>query len=212
MRRFRHADGFLADVIFDEDAGIPAEPEMVDPLDHTRRRVIPEGTPFEDLLVPVLRGGAPVWQAPPLAEARARSAAQLARFHAGVKRPVHPPAYPVGLERDFCLPRGGRNPALIESLLSSDALVVAGQAASHCVKATVEDLLREIQARDPRLAGRVYLLEDCMSSVAVPDGKGGFLSDFTPEAEAALGRFAEAGMNVVRSTTPIGEWPGMGMK
>ena len=109
-------------------------------------------------------------------------------------------------------PHGGRNPALIESLLSSDALVVAGQAASHCVKATVEDLLREIQARDPRLAGRVYLLEDCMSSVAVPDGKGGFLSDFTPEAEAALGRFAEAGMNVVRSTTPIGEWPGMGMK
>ena len=35
-------------------------------------------------------------------------------------------------------PHGGRNPQLIEALLSSDVLVVAGQASSHCVKATVE--------------------------------------------------------------------------
>ena len=107
---------------------------------------------------------------------------------------------------------GGRNPALVEALLGSDALVVAGQASSHCVKATVEDLLREIQARDPRLAGRVYLLADCMSPVAVPDGTGGFLADFTPEADAALARFAEAGMHVVKTTTPLGEWPGLGPK
>ena len=107
---------------------------------------------------------------------------------------------------------GGRNPALVEALLSSDALVVAGQASSHCVKATVEDLLREIQARDHRLAGHVYLLEDCMSPVAVPDGAGGFLADFTPEADAALARFSGAGMHVVKSTTPMGEWPGLGSK
>ncbi len=109
-------------------------------------------------------------------------------------------------------PHGGRDPGLIEALLSSDVLVVAGQAASHCVKATVEDLLREIRARDPVLAGRVYLLEDCMSPVAVPDGAGGFLADFTPEADAALARFADAGMHVVRSTTPMGEWPGLAAK
>ncbi len=106
-------------------------------------------------------------------------------------------------------PHGGRNPKLVEALLDSDALVVAGQASSHCVKATVEDLLREIQARDPALAGRVYLLEDCMSPVAVPDGAGGFLADFTPEADAALARFAAAGMRVVRSTTPLRDWPGL---
>lgn len=105
---------------------------------------------------------------------------------------------------------GGRNPRLVEALLSSDALVVAGQASSHCVKSTVEDLLREIQARDPALARRVYLLTDCMSPVAVPDGKGGFVADFTPQAEEALARFAEAGMHLVTSTTPLGEWPDLG--
>jgi len=109
-------------------------------------------------------------------------------------------------------PHGGRNPRLVEALLDSDALVVAGQASSHCVKATVEDLLREIQARDPALARRVYLLEDCMSPVAVPDEAGGFLADFTPEAEAALARFADAGMHVVRSTTPLRDWPDLGAK
>jgi nicotinate phosphoribosyltransferase len=101
VRRYRHADGFLGDVLFDTLLGLPPAPEMVDPLDFTRRRVIPEGTPYEDLLVPVLRGGAPVWTAPPLAAVRARSAEQLERFHSGVKRLVHPHAYPVGLERNL---------------------------------------------------------------------------------------------------------------
>ncbi|MEI6226670.1 MAG: nicotinate phosphoribosyltransferase [Deltaproteobacteria bacterium] len=99
VRRYRHGDGFLADVIFDLELGLPPSPEMVDPLDFTRRRTIPEGTPFEDLLVPVLREGRPVWTAPPLAEVRARAAAQLGQLHAGVKRIVHPHAFPVGLER-----------------------------------------------------------------------------------------------------------------
>jgi nicotinate phosphoribosyltransferase len=101
VRRYRHAEGHLADVIYDVDHGLPAAPEIVDPLDHTRRRVIPAGTPGEDLLVPVLRAGAPVWSAPPLAEVRARASAELSRFHAGVKRLVHPHAFPVGLEREL---------------------------------------------------------------------------------------------------------------
>ena len=109
-------------------------------------------------------------------------------------------------------PHGDRSARFVEALLESDALVVAGQASSHCVRSTVDDLLREIRARDPRLARKVYLLSDCMSAVAVPDGKGGFLADFTPQADEALARFAEAGMNVVTTTTPIGDWPGLGAK
>jgi nicotinamidase-related amidase len=104
-----------------------------------------------------------------------------------------------------------RNPKLVDTLLAADAVVVAGQAASHCVKSSLEDLLAEIQARDPRLARKVYILEDCMSSVAVPDPArpGELLFDFTPQAEAALQRFAAAGMNVVRSTDPLASWPGL---
>ena len=101
VRRYRHADGFLGDVVYDTMLGLPPSPEMVDPLDFTRRRVIPEGTPYEDLLVPVLRGGEPVSTPPPLAASRARAAEQLGQLHAGAKRLVHPHAYPVGLERSL---------------------------------------------------------------------------------------------------------------
>jgi nicotinamidase-related amidase len=87
--------------------------------------------------------------------------------------------------------------------------VIAGQAASHCVKSTIDDLLDEIAAQDKNLAKKVYLVTDCMSAVTVPDGKGGFAVDFTPQADAALAKFANAGMNLVRSTDPITSWPGI---
>ena len=72
---------------------------MVDPLDPTRRRTIPEGTPANDLLVPIFRAGRRVYDPPPLTEVRRRVAEELSRFHAGVKRFVNPHRYPVGLER-----------------------------------------------------------------------------------------------------------------
>jgi nicotinate phosphoribosyltransferase len=99
VRRFRGPDGFLADCIHDLDLGLPAAPVIVDPLDVTRRREIPPGTPGEDLLVPIFRGGRRVYQPPPLLESRARVQAQLGAFHAGVKRFVNPHQFPVGLER-----------------------------------------------------------------------------------------------------------------
>jgi hypothetical protein len=55
----------------------------------------------------------------------------------------------------------------------------------------------------------VYILEDCMSAVTVPDADApeGFLYDFTPQAEEALARFAAAGMHIVRSEVPMTSWP-----
>lgn len=107
-------------------------------------------------------------------------------------------------------PLASRNEGLVRRLVAADAVIVAGQAASHCVAATVDDLLAAVRAADPARAGRVYLLRDCMSAVAVPDPArpGRFLADFTPQAEAALARFQEAGMHVVRSSEPVASWPG----
>ena len=59
----------------------------------------PRGTPCEDLLVPVFRGGKRVYDSPPLADVRARTHGELDLFHAGIKRFVNPHAYPVGLEK-----------------------------------------------------------------------------------------------------------------
>jgi nicotinamidase-related amidase len=100
-------------------------------------------------------------------------------------------------------PLGTRNTALIERLLSYDAVLVAGQAKSHCVAWTVDDLLRDPTVRDRGLLGRLYLLEDCTSPVVVPGAV-----DYTDYADEAFARFADAGAHVVRSTEPMASWPG----
>jgi len=99
VRRMRAGEGFIADVIYDERIGVGDGCTIVDPLDPTRQKVLPPGTPGEDLLVPIFENGRRVYQPPPVSEARARTQAQLAGFHAGVKRLANPHQYPVGLER-----------------------------------------------------------------------------------------------------------------
>jgi nicotinate phosphoribosyltransferase len=100
VRRVVGPDGIaVADVVYDELSGLPAPAQMVDPLDPTRRRAFAKGVVGEDLLVPIFQRGRRVYDPPPLAAARARTLAQLARFHVGVKRFVNPHRYPVGLER-----------------------------------------------------------------------------------------------------------------
>ena len=101
-------------------------------------------------------------------------------------------------------PVGEKNEGLLERLLSFDALIVAGQAKSHCVAWTVSDLLDGIVERDPGLAERVYLLEDCSSPVVIPG-----VADYTDPADMAYGRFADAGMHRVRSVDAMGSWPGI---
>lgn len=88
-----------------------------------------------------------------------------------------------------------KNDSLIQHLLASDILIIAGQAQSHCVAWTVNDLLTEINSIDPQLAKKVYLLADCTSPVVIPG-----VVDYTEQAEIAYQRFADAGMNIVRST------------
>jgi len=77
---------------------LPREPVIVDPLDFSRQKKISGQTRHEDLLVPVFRGGKCVYDEPPLAAMRARTGAQLAMFHAGVKRFVNPHQFAAGLE------------------------------------------------------------------------------------------------------------------
>lgn len=95
-----------------------------------------------------------------------------------------------------------KNTRFIQKLLDFDVVIIAGQAKSHCVAWTIDDLLTEIMANDPSLAKKVYLLEDCTSPVVVPG-----LIDFTDQADAAFQRFARAGMKLVKSTQPIEDWP-----
>ncbi len=98
-------------------------------------------------------------------------------------------------------PIAGRKDQFIQQLEAFDAVVIAGQAKSHCVAWTINDLLNDILVHDQRLVEKVYLLEDCTSPVVVPG-----IVDYTEQAEAAFRRFAQAGMHVIRSTEPVQAW------
>jgi nicotinamidase/pyrazinamidase len=73
----------------------------------------------------------------------------------------------------------GRNDALIAHLDSADEIYIAGEAASHCVKATVEHLAQSLGESVHKLV----LIEDCMSPV----------TGFEAQAGAFLAALREAG-------------------
>lgn len=64
-------------------------------------------------------------------------------------------------------PETGLNTALLTRLRASDVLVIAGEASSHCVRATTEHIVENWGTAD---FSRIVLLTDCMSPV------GGFES------------------------------------
>ncbi len=109
---------------------------------------------------------------------------------------------PEVLDDDQGRPIAQKNARFIKKLLDYDAVVIAGQAKSHCVAWTIADLLDEIVAKDIKLAKKVYLLEDCTSPVVIPG-----VIDFTDQANVAFDRFRDAGMNIVKSTDRIEDWP-----
>ena len=94
-----------------------------------------------------------------------------------------------------------KNKAIVEQLLSFDVLIIAGQAKSHCVAWTVDDLLTEIQKRDASMAKKIYLLEDCTTPIVIPGGID--YTDYTDYANEAFDRFAKAGMHIIQSSDEL---------
>lgn len=113
---------------------------------------------------------------------------------------------PEVLNNEVEQPIAQKNNRLIQHLLDFDAIIIAGQAKSHCVAWTVSDLLSEIQTIDPtlarKMANKVYLLDDCTSPVVVPG-----VVDFTESAEETYAQFANAGMNIVNTGESPTNWP-----
>ena len=104
-------------------------------------------------------------------------------------------------------PIAGKSDKFFMKLQQFDAVLIAGQAKSHCVAWTIDDLLRQVLEKDRSLVEKVYLLEDCTSPVVIPD-----VIDYSDEADAAFRKFADAGMHVVCSTNPIESWPGIKLR
>ena len=93
---------------------------------------------------------------------------------------------------------GNFNTKFFDTLMRNDEVYIIGEASSHCVKATIEDLLHHIQAVDPALVNKVTILQDCMSPVgALPT------VDFPAIAAQALRDFETAGFTVMNSTDVV---------
>ncbi len=98
-------------------------------------------------------------------------------------------------------PIGEPNTQLIHDLARYDAVIVAGEAKSHCVAWSIQHLLDGFVGINPKLVHNVYLLEDCTSPVVVPG-----VVDYSDAADAAFARFAQAGAHLVKASEPIESW------
>lgn len=85
---------------------------------------------------------------------------------------------------------------LLDALAAADAVYIAGEAESHCVLETLEDIVADFTERDGLLA-KVYLLQDCTSPVVHPE------IDFHAIAQERFAEFAGQGLNLVDSTDPV---------
>lgn len=102
-------------------------------------------------------------------------------------------------------PLSSHGDGLLRRLLEADRVVIAGEAASHCVRSTLLDLVEILHERRPQLLSEVFVLEDCMSAVVLREG-GEIVADFTGAADEALAACRRAGVRVVQSTDPMEAW------
>lgn len=93
-------------------------------------------------------------------------------------------------------PMGGKNKPFLDTLEKADTIIIAGEAESHCVLETVEDLVEAFGSR-PELLQKIYFLRDCTSPVLHPD------IDFHAIALRRFADFEQQGVNFVDSTTTL---------
>lgn len=92
----------MADAIYDERLGISEENiTIIDPIDPTKRRIIPAGTLHRDLLTPIFRLGKLIYKRPLLKSSQEKTHRELQQFHESIRRLLNPHAYPVGLEENL---------------------------------------------------------------------------------------------------------------
>jgi nicotinate phosphoribosyltransferase len=98
VRRYYNQHGLIADMIYSEEQQVPEKATIIDPSDPTKRKTLEAGTAYEDMLVPVFRQGALVYELPELAAIQERACQQISLLHETIRRFLNPHVYPVGLE------------------------------------------------------------------------------------------------------------------
>ncbi|WP_276497395.1 nicotinate phosphoribosyltransferase [Pontibacter litorisediminis] len=98
VRRYFNQERYLADMIYNELEQLPPQPQIVDPLDPTRRRNVEQDAQHKDLLVPVFKQGKLVYTLPDLLSIKKHTSEEIAQLHESIRRYLNPHSYPAGLE------------------------------------------------------------------------------------------------------------------
>lgn len=93
-------------------------------------------------------------------------------------------------------PLGGKNKPFLDTLAQADYVVIAGEAESHCVLESVEDIVEDF-GQKPEALRKIYFLRDCTSAVQHPD------VDFHALALARFADFEKQGVNFIDSTAVL---------
>ena len=107
-------------------------------------------------------------------------------YYSAIQPEIHVPGHP----------HGTPHTPLFDTVAESDAVLVAGEAKSHCVLETLEDIVARFED-EPEVLEKIYVLTDCMSSVVHPE------VDFEAIAVEQFEAFAENGVNFVKSTDSL---------
>lgn len=91
--------------------------------------------------------------------------------------------------------KGKENDQIFRDIcINYNCIIIAGQAKSHCVAYVIKELESFILKNRPDFINNIYILEDCMSPVVIPE-----VVDFTDIANQYMNEFKNSGMNIVRS-------------
>lgn len=93
-------------------------------------------------------------------------------------------------------PQGSLSTDFIQVLAEYDYVLIAGEAESHCVLETAEDLVQVFRDRPDRLA-RIHILKDCTSPVIHPE------VDFHAIAQQCFADYEQLGLRFMNSTDPL---------
>ena len=96
------------------------------------------------------------------------------------------------------------NKHIVNEWAKADRIYFCGQARTHCVLETLEQVVAIFSAKSPELLERLYVLQDCMSNVPdIKDASGNVIVPFDQMATDRFKVFEQQGLKFVNSTDPI---------
>lgn len=102
IRRFSNANGkFTGDMLYNQQQPLEEITQAVNFYNEQQRHSVLSNAIYQDLLVPVVRQGIPVFESPLLSDIRERTRDQLFRCPESVKRLINSEPYPLSMERNL---------------------------------------------------------------------------------------------------------------